>query len=196
MISNLAAWSLRQLCWTEPPNPAQTTDQFFPLKGNNTFPESEETPGKITPLILSQHIWRGCTVFPSLSQCKHASWTEVSVSALRGSAPGRRRWGQRLHWKRAPLSKTSEVKGQGLPKCPCNGEQTNWINRAGLWEDCGSGFHRKKDTREYVWFRKKYRLQKGIQRRFSLIFHSFIIIALNNVFGMVDLKSCSYSKHH
>lgn len=32
MISNLHAWSMRQLGWTEPPHPAQTRDQFFPLR--------------------------------------------------------------------------------------------------------------------------------------------------------------------
>ena len=90
LISNLHAWSIRQLGWTEPTRPSPDKGSIFPTEGNNTFPESEETPGKIIPLLSSQNTWRGCTVFPySLSRCKRHIQDKRSVlSALRGSARG------------------------------------------------------------------------------------------------------------
>lgn len=60
-----------------PPSPDKGS--IFPTEGNNTFPESEETPGKIIPLLSSQNTWRGCTVFHSLSQSKDTNRTEVSA---------------------------------------------------------------------------------------------------------------------
>lgn len=156
LISNLHAWSIRQLGWTEPTRPSPDKRSIFPTEGNNTFPESEETPGKIIPLLSSQNTWRGCTVFLySLSQCKRHIQDKRSVlSALRGSAQGEKKSSgtETLLKENTVIKDPTQVKGQVLPKFPRNGGQTNWINTtgalAGMWEDCGRGVQRKRDTRE------------------------------------------------
>lgn len=89
------------------------------------------------PPLISKHMERMHSFSSfSFTAHRHIQDRRSASSGLRGSARGQRHRGQRHHWKRAPLSKTWEVKGQVLPKFPRNGEQTNWINRAGHWQGC------------------------------------------------------------
>lgn len=53
MLLHCRAWVMRQMVFTEQPHPPPARNQFVPLRGENTFPESKETPGKIIPPLCS-----------------------------------------------------------------------------------------------------------------------------------------------
>lgn len=158
VISNLGAWSMKHLGWTESPHPAETRDQFIPLRRITHSQSHEETPAKIPPPptpLSSQNTRIGCTNFfsppasPFMVQ-QHVQNRRPVLSNHRGT--------ETVLTESSVIKDSKEVKGQVLPKFPRHREPTIWINRAGKREECGNGFDGKTEWLRDVWNWEQRRL--------------------------------------